>query len=67
MEPQDTVTDRILHALGRVQDCDLEDLVLRCSDFTLQEVLVEVNRLCQWGQVLLTPKGALTYTVRLAA
>ncbi len=67
MEPQDTVTDRILHALGHAPDCDLEDLVLRCSDFTLQEVLVEVNRLCQWGHVLLTPKGALTYTVRLAA
>ena len=45
MSPHTTITNRILTQLRCSRECELEELVFRCREFTWHDTLVELDRL----------------------
>ena len=46
-----TITNRILKRLRRSPECELEELVFSCKEFTWHDTLLELVRLNRRGQV----------------
>ena len=67
MPHQLSITDRILEEVSQTPECELEYLVRQCSDYPWQDVLIEVRRLHETGELLLAPKGLGVYSVRVCA
>ena len=62
MSPHTAITKRVLKQLRRSPECELEELVFSCREFTWHDTLLELVRLNQAGQVEMS-KG--TYNLRL--
>ena len=51
MSTHPTITNRILKQLRRSPECELEELVFSCKEFTWHDTLLELIRLNRRGQV----------------
>ena len=67
MSRHKAITDRILGHLRCVPECELEELVLSCPELTWHDVLLELIRLNQTGEVELKSNGRGIYDIRLCA
>ena len=67
MSPHTTITNRILKQLRRSPECELEELVFRCREFTWHDTLVELDRMNRAGQVEMKTYGKGIYKVRLCS
>ena len=65
MSPHTAITRRVLRQLRRSPECELEELVFSCREFTWHETLVELIRLNQAGQVEMKTYTKETYNLRL--
>ena len=61
------MTGRILEVLRSYPECELEELVFSCPEFTWHETLLELIRLNRTGQVVLKTNGRGIYHVRLCS
>jgi len=59
------VTDRILGAVQRTHECDLDTLTNSLSDLSWSQVFLEVDRLSRQGQVMVTLNSGGRYLIRL--
>jgi hypothetical protein len=59
------VTDRILGAVQRAHECDLDTLTNSLSDLSWGQVFLEVDRLSREGEVLVTLDSGGRYMIRL--
>jgi len=62
MSPYNAITKRVLKELRRSPECELEELVFSCREFTWHDTLIELVRLNQAGRVEMS-KG--THNLRL--
>lgn len=60
-----TISEHILETLRRIPDCRLDDLVLKCQDYSLRAVLSEVSHLSRKGELQLTLVSTGSFTVQL--
>jgi hypothetical protein len=67
MSPHTTITNRILKQLRLSCECELEELVFRCREFTWHDTLVELVRLSRAGQVEMKTYGRGIDKVRLCS
>jgi hypothetical protein len=65
MSPHTAITKRVLKQLRRSRECELEELVFSCREFTWHETLVELIRLNQAGQVEMKTYTKGNYNLRL--
>ena len=65
MSPRTAITKRVLKQLRRSPECELEELVFSCREFTWHETLVELIRLNQGGQVEMKTYTKGNYNLRL--
>jgi len=66
MSQQKPITERILEFLRGAPECDFEALVTRYSEFSWNELYLEVARLSRAGQVKITRDVGI-FTIKLAA
>ncbi len=66
MSPHTAITKRVLKQLRRSPECELEELVFSCREFTWHETLVELIRLNQAGQVEMKTYTKGNYNLRLS-
>ena len=66
MSQQKPITDRILEFLRSSPECAFEALVIRCPEFTWNELYLEVARLSRTGQLTIT-RGVGIFTLKQAA
>jgi hypothetical protein len=59
------VTERILGAVKRTHECDLDTLTKSLSDLSWSQVFLEVDRLSRQGEVLVTFGVEGRYMIRL--
>jgi hypothetical protein len=59
------VTDRVLGAVQRAHECDLDTLTNSLSDLSWGQIFLEVDRLSRKGQVLVTRDTGGRYMIRL--
>jgi hypothetical protein len=50
MSPHTAITKRVLRHLRRFPECEVEELVFSCREFTWHDTLVELVRLNQRGE-----------------
>lgn len=67
MAQHKALTNRILGQLRCVPECELEELVFRCPEFTWHETLLELVRMNRTGQVELKANGKGIYRIRLCS
>ena len=67
MSPHTTLTNRILKQLRRSPECELEELVFSCREFTWHDTLVELIRLNRRGRVEMKTSGTGICNVRLCS
>src|SRR5688572_8557738 len=67
MLPDTNITDRILKHLRRSPDCELEEVVFSCREFTWHDTFVELVRLNQAGRVEMKTYGEGTCNLRLCS
>ncbi len=65
MSQSAAVSARILDLVSRAPGCQLDELVLVCSDLTWNQVFLEIDRLSRVGHVRLRSAGRGVYTVWL--
>jgi predicted nucleic acid-binding Zn-ribbon protein len=65
MTSNTSVTERILGAVKRTRECDLDTLTKRLSDLSWSQVFLEVDRLSRQGEVLVTFGVEGRYMIRL--
>jgi hypothetical protein len=65
MSRHKAITDRILEQLRCSPECELEELVYSCPEFTWHETLLELVRLNRTGEVELKSNGRGIYNIRL--
>ncbi len=65
MSRHKAITDRILEQLRCAPECELEQLVCSCPEFTWHETLLELVRLNRTGEVELLSNGRGIYNIRL--
>jgi hypothetical protein len=65
MSPYTAITKRVLKQLRRFPECELEELVFSCREFTWHDTLVELIRLNQAGRVEMKTYNKGTYNLRL--
>jgi hypothetical protein len=65
MSLQGTLADQILDAVRRAPDSLLQDLDFSSPELTWNQILLEIDRLNQTGQLETISKGNGVYTVRL--
>ena len=63
--PYTAITKRVLEELRRSPECELEELVFSCREFTWHDTLVELIRLNQAGRVEMKTYAKETYNLRL--
>jgi hypothetical protein len=56
---------RIKGILRRLGHCELDTLCAECTDFTWNQVFMEIDRMSRTGEVLLKRRGSDTYVVSL--
>jgi len=61
------LTARILEVLRRYSECELEELVCSCPEFTWHETMLELIRLNRTGQVELNTNGRGIYYIKLCS
>lgn len=59
------ITKRVLKHLRRFPECEVEELVFSCREFTWHDTLVELVRLNQAGRVEMKTYSKETYNLRL--
>ncbi len=59
------VTDRILGAVQRTHECDLDALTKSLPDLSWSQVFLEIDRLSRQGQVLVSVGTKGRYLIRL--
>ena len=67
MAQHKALTNRILEELRCSPECELEELVFRCPEFTWHETFLELIHLNQTGQVELQAYGRGIYNIRLCS
>ncbi len=67
MLPDKNITNRILKQLRRSPECELEEVVFSCSQFTWHDTFVELVRLNQAGRVEMKTYGEGTCSLRLCS
>lgn len=65
MSRHKAITDRILEQLRCSPQCELEELVYSCPEFTWHETLLELVHLNRTGKVELKSNGRGIYNIRL--
>lgn len=60
-----TLRDCILSVLQSTPNCELEQLVNACPDFTWDEVFLEVDKLSRSGEVRIEHQGRSEYNIVL--
>ena len=65
MSRHKAITDRILEQLRCAPECELDELVYSCPEFTWHETLLELVRLNRTGEVELKSNGRGIYNIRL--
>ena len=56
---------RVLRVLGRKKECDLEELIQECAEYSWSQVFLVVDHLTRTGELSLICKKAGDYSVRL--
>jgi hypothetical protein len=67
MSQHKAITDRILEQLRCAPECELEELVYSCPEFTSHETLLELVRLNRTGEMKLKSNGRGIYHIRLCS
>ena len=67
LSPYTDITKRVLKQLRRSPECELEELVFSCSEFTWHDTLIELVRLNQAGRVEMKTNSNGTYNLRLCS
>jgi hypothetical protein len=67
MSSHTAITNRILKQLGRSPECELEELVFNCREFTWHDTFVELVRLNRRGRVEMKTSGTGICNVRLCS
>ena len=67
MSRHTTIRKRILKLLRRSPECELEELVFSCKEFTWHDTFVELVRLNRMGQVEMKTYGKGTCNLRLCS
>lgn len=65
MSSHKAITNRILKQLRRSPECELEELVFSCREFTWHDTLVELVRLNRRGRVEMKAFGTGICNIRL--
>jgi len=65
MASREPVTDRILGAVKRTHECDLDTLANDLPELTWNQVFLEIDRLSRQGQILVTFGTGGRYMIRL--
>ena len=65
MSHEEPITNQILKTLRRHPVCEFDALAADCSEFTWNQVFLEVDRLSRLGQLCLTSIGDGNYFIRL--
>ena len=65
MASREPVTDRILGAVKRTHECDLDTLANNLPELTWNQVFLEIDRLSRQGQILVTFGTGGRYMIRL--
>jgi hypothetical protein len=65
MASREPVTDRILGAVKRSPECDLDTLASDLPELTWNQVFLEIDRLSREGQILVTFGTGGRYMIRL--
>ena len=65
MASREPVADRILGAVKRIHECDLDTLANNLPEFTWNQVFLEIDRLSRQGQILVTFGTGGRYMIRL--
>jgi hypothetical protein len=65
MASREPVTDRILGAVKRTPECDLDTLASDLPELTWNQVFLEIDRLSRQGQILVTFGTGGRYMIRL--
>ena len=60
---QEEIRRRIVGAIGPASECDLDTLVSRCSDFSWNQVFLEVDHMSRIGVIRLTRSADRRYRV----
>ena len=65
MATAQTPRDTILDILRTTAQCELDELVALCSEFTWRDVFLEIEKLSRSGEVCITRHGLSGYRVIL--
>jgi len=65
MASREPATERILGAVKRRHECDLDTLATDLPELTWNQVFFEIDRLSRNGQILVTCKTGGRYILRL--
>jgi len=65
MASREPVTDRILGAVKRAHECDLDSLASDLPELTWNQVFFEIDRLSRSGQIQVTFGSGGRYMIRL--
>ena len=60
---QHDIVSQIYEAIRQSPNSDLDEIVLACSDFTWNQVFLELDRMSRLGQVVLKQEGPGHYRV----
>lgn len=63
MSDQTDNAQRLMAMIRRIPNCDVENLVEACVDFTWNQVFLELDRLSRSGEIVLTQTGPGRYCV----
>ena len=66
MATKKNVRETVLTALRKTRESDLEDLVNTCSDYTWNQIFLEVDRLSRTGEVRVRRSGIFGYRLSLS-
>jgi hypothetical protein len=65
MSPYTAITKRVLKQLRRSPECELEELVFSCREFTWHDTLAELIRLNEAGRVEMKTYSKGSYNLKL--
>ena len=65
MASREPVTDRILGAVQRTPECDLDTLARDLPELSWNQVFLEIDRLSRDGQILVSCGSGGRYMIRL--
>ena len=65
--PRPTITGLILQTIRRHPNCNLDALVQACSQYSWNQVFLEVDRLSRSGEIELASAGPGVYTMSMPA